>query len=143
MLLVYKYIKLLDNLAESFYLSFTFVDSLNPICQIQFYANLRVSENLHTTFWCANFWLVVTCTAVRIYWKWATLKYCPTLKIVFIHYRTLEISVRDCVSSLLSTQYSTFLFTGPFNLARARAFIKHIIDKDPINSTVLVSMQII
>ena len=32
-------------------------------------------------------------------------------------YLILKISFRNCVSSLLSTHYTTFIFTGPFDLA--------------------------
>ena len=41
-------------------------------------------------------------------------------KILKITIRILKVPFRNCVSSLLSTHYRTFLFTGPFDLTKAQ-----------------------
>ena len=38
----------------------------------------------------------------------------------YITIRILKISFKNCVSSLLSMNYNSFLFTGPFDFAKAQ-----------------------
>ena len=54
----------------------------------------------------------------RIYWKWSAIKIAQLWKL--FSYITIRI-LKNCVSSLLSTYYRGFLFTGTFDLTKAQS----------------------
>ena len=60
-------------------------------------------------------------------WSFSSIQGCAdSLEMVYVEIlfklRILKLSFRNHVSSLLSTDYSAFLFTGPFYLAKAQSF---------------------